>query len=161
MHLVGELFNSMTGAKLRHIAYKGAGPAITELVGGQVHMSFQAQIAVISLINSGKLKAIAITGETRSSALPQVPTFTEAGVPNFRLINWFGILTPVGTPKEIISKLSNEIARILGLPETKDYLAKQGMEPFISTPPQVTALIKADLVKYAEIIKVANIKLEQ
>lgn len=160
VHLVGELFNSLAGTRIQHVPYKGAGPAVTELIGGQVQLSFQAQIAVIGHINSGKLKALAITGDSRSSALREVPTFAEAGMPNFDLVGWFGIVAPAGTPKEIIDKMSKEMAVILAMPDIKDYLAKQGMEPFTSTPAQTSALIKADIGKYAKIIKAANIKME-
>ena len=161
VHLVGELFNSLAGTKIQHVPYKGAGPAVTELIGGQVQLSFQAQIAVVSHIASGKLKAIAITGDSRSSALRDVPTFAEAGMPNFDLVGWFGIVAPAGTPKEVIDKISNEMAKIMAMPDIRDYLAKQGMEPFISTSAQTSALIKADIAKYARIIKAANIKVEQ
>ena len=160
-HLSGELFDLMTGTKMQHIPYKGSGPLVSDLIGGQVQLSFQVPISVISHIRSGKLKAIAITGETRASALPQVPTFAEAGLTGFGLMGWFGIVTPAGTPKEIIGKMSAEMAAILAKPDVQDFLAKQGSEAFVSTPGEVAALIKADVAKYARVIKAANVKIDQ
>lgn len=157
-HLAGEMFNLVAGVKMQHIPYKGSAPAITDLIGGQVQLSFQTPIAVISHINSGKLKAIAISGETRFATLPQIPTFTEAGLPGFDARIWFGVLAPAGTRAEIINKLSVEIAKILALPDFRDSMISQGMEPFVSTPSQFAALIKADMAKYGNIIKTAKIK---
>lgn len=159
-HLAGESFNMTTGVRLQHVPYKGAGPAITDLISGQVQLSFQVPISVISHIKSGKLKAIAISGETRSSVLPQVPTFSEAGVPGFELAGWLGILAPAGTPKGIVEKMSAEIGKILVISDIKDKLDSQGMDVLVSTPEQFAALMKADTVRYAKIIKTANIKIE-
>ncbi|MFH1603770.1 MAG: tripartite tricarboxylate transporter substrate binding protein [Pseudomonadota bacterium] len=160
LHLAAELFNVMVGSKMQHIPYKGSGPLISDLIGGQVKLSFQTPIATISHIKSGRLKAIAVTGKNRNSALPQVPTFTEAGLSGFDVNIWYGIVAPAGTPKGVIDKMSGEMAQILVMPDIREYLARQGMEPFISTPDQVTALIRADIAKYAKIIKTANIKLQ-
>ncbi|MFH1605403.1 MAG: tripartite tricarboxylate transporter substrate binding protein, partial [Pseudomonadota bacterium] len=160
-HLSGELFDIMAGTKMQHIPYKGSGPLLSDLIGGQVQLSFQVPISVISHIKSGRLKPIAITGETRASALPQVPTFTEVGLPGFGVMGWFGIAAPAGTPKAIIDKISREMAAILSRPDIQEHLAKQGSEAFISTPEQVAALIKADVAKYARIIKAANVKIEK
>jgi len=159
-HLASEFFNIMAGVKVQHIPYKGTVPALTDVIGGQVQMLFAIPIIAIPHINSGKLKAIAISGEKRWSAIAQVPTFTEAGLPNFDVKAWYGVLAPAETPKEIVNKLSAEIARILALPDIKEKLLGQGMDPFVSTPEQFAALIKADLAKYARIIKAANIKIE-
>ena len=158
--MAAELFSMMAGVKMQLIAYKGGAQALIDLVGGQVQMSFQAPIVVIPHIKSGKLKAIAITGETRSSVLSQTPTFTEAGLPGFEVKSWQGILAPAGTPREVIDKLASEIGRILAMPDIAAKLASQGVTPFASTPDQFTALLKADTAKYARVIKTANIKLE-
>ena len=160
VHLAGELFNIMAETKIQHIPYKGSGPLISDLIGGQVQMSFQIPVSAISHIKSGKLKALAVTGETRLATLPQVPVFAEAGLPGFDMTGWYALMLPAGTPKAIIDKLSNEMKTILATPDTLDYLAKQGMEPYISTPGQVAALMKSDIAKFAGIIKTANIKLE-
>ncbi|RPI44947.1 MAG: tripartite tricarboxylate transporter substrate binding protein [Betaproteobacteria bacterium] len=159
-HLAAELFGSLTGTKLQEVAYKGANPAVTELLGGQVHLSFQNLLLVLPHIKSGRLKAIAITGEKRSPALPMVPTFKEAGVPGMDVKLWYGVLAPAATPKEIVDKLSREIAKILVLPDTKEKLDGIGMDPYINTPEQFGAMMRADTAKYAKIIKAANIKLE-
>jgi tripartite-type tricarboxylate transporter receptor subunit TctC len=160
-HLSAELFNRMVGTTMHHIPYKGSGVLVTDLISGRVDLSFQVPITVMTYITSGRLKAIAITGEQRALALPDVPTFSEAGLPGFHAEGWFGIVAPTGTPKFAIDKLSNEVAAILALPESRDYLVKQASEAFILTPQQVNALIKSDVARYAKIIKDANIKVEQ
>ena len=160
LHLAGELYNIMVGTTIQHVAYKGSGPLIADLIGGQVQISYQVPISVIAHIKSGKLKALAITGEARSAVLPQVPTFAEAGLPGFDMTGWLGIVAPAGTPRAIVDRISGEIAAILALPDTLEYLAKQGMEPYISTPGQTSALINADIARLAKIIKTANIRLE-
>ncbi len=158
LHLAGELFNFVAGVKMLHIPYKGSGPLVTDLIGGQVRLSFQTPIATLGHIRSGKLRPIAVTGKGRLSALPQVPTFAEAGLSGFDVDIWFGIVAPTGTPKAIIDKMASEVGKGLATPETRDKLSSQGMDPFISTPEQTAALIKADIAKYAKIIKTANIK---
>ncbi len=160
LHLAGELFNMLADVKTQHIPYKGGGPAMLDLLGGHVQMMFSSPPESIPHIKTGKLKAIAISGSTRSPVLPQVATFAEAGMPGFTAKNWFGILAPAGTPRPVIEKLSAEVARILALPEIRDKLLSQGMDPFISTPGQFGALLKSDLALYGKIIKAANVKLE-
>ena len=159
-HLASEWFNMLAGVNIQHVPYKGGGPALTDLIGGQVQVYFPVPAAAIPYINSGKLTAIAITGERRLEALPRVPTFTEAGWPGFDARTWFGILAPAGTPKTIINKLSTEVGKIVVTPDIKEKLNSQGVEPFVSTPEQLAALMKADLAKYTKIMKDANIKLE-
>ncbi len=160
MQLRSELFNILAGTQIQHIPYKGGGPAITDLLGGQVQMSFAVPTNVISHVKNGKLKGIAVSGKSRLSALPQVPTFTEAGLPGYNVTSWYGVVAPAGTPKEIVDKLSAEIARILALSDIKEKLDSIGFEPYISTPNEFAALMKAEMAKYAKIIKTANIKLE-
>jgi len=160
-HLGTEMFSMMVGVKMQHIPYKGAGPAATDLVGGQVSLFLSTPPPVIPHIKSGRARAIAISGESRLSAVPQVPTFTEAGLPGFDVKNWVGILVPAGTPKTIIDKLSIEISRIVAMQDFKEKLDSQGWEAFISTPEQFAALIKADMAKWAKVIKDANIKVDQ
>jgi tripartite-type tricarboxylate transporter receptor subunit TctC len=157
-HLAGELFNTMAGVKIQHVSYKGTAPGLTDLIGGHVHMSFIVPLSVAPHIKGGRLKGVAISGAARLPALPQVPTFAEAGLPGFDARFWFGVLAPAATPKEIVDKLSAEIARVLLLPDVRENLVSQGMEPFISSPEQFAALMKADLAKFAGIIKAANIK---
>ena len=156
-HLSGELFNLVTGTRITHIPYKGSGPATLDLLGGRVEMSFQVPITVIPMINSGKLKAIAVTGETRLPALAQVPTFSDAGLPNYGLTGVTGIIAPARTPREPIGRIASEMAAILAMPSTQEFLAKQGAEPFVSTPEQTSAVIKEEIARYAKIIKEAGI----
>lgn len=159
-HLAAELFNMMTGIKTHHVPYKGGGQALTDLMSGQVQMHFSVLISAIPQIKSGRLKAIAIGGETRFAALPQVPTFTEAGLPGFSLRPWQGVLAPARTPRPIIDRLSSEIGRIVALPDIRERLVSLGMQPLISTPEQFTALMADDLAKSSAVIKTANIRLE-
>jgi len=159
-HLATELFSVMTGVKMQHIPYKGGGPALTDLIGGQVQLYFHSLPSAIPHIKSGKLRPIAVSGETRSPVLPLVPTFSEAGLPAYEAKFWHGVLAPAGTPKEIIDKLSTEIARILAMPDIKEKLASQGTEPFISSAEQFATLMKIDMARYARVIKAANIRIE-
>jgi tripartite-type tricarboxylate transporter receptor subunit TctC len=160
-HLAGELFNMLTGAKMQHVPYKGGGPAITDLIGGQIQLYIVSPASALPAIKSGRIKPIAISGEARSPALPQVPTFTEGGLPGFDVKAWSGIFAPAGTPKEIVDQLSGEIAAMVALPDTKEKLGAQGLEPFYAPPDRFAAIIKADSARYARIIKTANIKLDQ
>jgi tripartite-type tricarboxylate transporter receptor subunit TctC len=146
--------------QLQHIAYKGGAPATADLVGGQVQLAFVVPLNVISHIRAGKLKAIAVSSKTRMEALPQMPTFIEAGLPSYDVNVWFGVLAKAGTPADIISRMSTEITNMLNTPETRQLLASQGMDPLVMTPEQFGALMRADNAKYAEVIKTARIKIE-
>jgi len=159
-HLSGELFNMMTGVTIQHVPYKGGGPAVTDLMGGQVQLCFFSPF-ILPQIKAGKIKAIAVTGKTRMAALPQVPTFSEAGLPGFDVKGWYGVLAPAGTPKAIIDKLSTEISKNLTAPDVKEFLDRIAVDPFISTPEEFGTLMKTELVKWAKVIKTANIKLVQ
>lgn len=159
-HLAAAMFESMTGVKMQHVPYKGGGPAVADLIGGQVQLMFNSPSSLVPHVKSGKLRGIAVTGEHRLVTLPQVPTFAEAGLPGFELKAWHGVLAPVGTPKPIIDKLSVEIAKILVMPDTKEKLASQGMEPFVNTPEQFAGLMHRDFTTYGKIIKAANIRIE-
>jgi tripartite-type tricarboxylate transporter receptor subunit TctC len=160
-HLAMEVLSLLAGIKMQHVPYKGGGPALTDLLGGHVQLHLNVPINLISPVKSGRLKAIAISGATRLAALPQLPTFSEAGLPNFDVSYWQGVVMPTGTPKPIIDKMSAEIARTLALPEVRERLVSQGAEPFISTPGQFAAMIRAETTKYATAVKTANIKLDQ
>ncbi len=148
------------GFKMQQIPYKGSGPALTDLLGGQVQVYLNVAINFIPHVKSGKLRAIAISGETRLAALPEVPTFTEAGVPGLEMKNWYGILAPAGTPRAVIDRLAGEIAKILAMHDVRERLDGLGAEPFISTPDRFAELMKADSARFGKIIKAANIKLE-
>ena len=161
-HLAGELLNVLAGIKTQHVAYKGAGPAMQDLIGGQVQFSFVAPAAALSFVKSGQLKAIAISGEKRLSAMPQVPTFAEAGLPDFSrasLVRHPGARRHTqGNRRQAVR---SEITRIMALPEMKEKLVSQGQEPFVLGPEQFSAVLKSDMARYANLVKTANIKLEQ
>ena len=159
-HLAGEYFNMLAGVKIQHIPYKGSSQALTDLIGGQIHMYYSPPIVALPHINARRIHALAVTADTRLLALPQIPTIMESGVKGFDLKIWYGLLAPAATPKPIIEKLNAEIAKILALPDIREKLSSQGMDPFISTPEQFAALVKSDFAKYAKIIKASNIKLE-
>jgi len=160
-HLAPALFEMMAGVKMQHVPYKGTGPALVDLLAGQVQLGFNVPTSFMSHIRSGKLRPIAVSGETRLQALPQVPTFSQAGLPDFEVKTWHGVLAPAGMPKEIVDKLSAEIAKIVSLPEIAEKLTSQGMDPFISTPDQFLALMKSDQARLGRVIKAANIKVDE
>jgi len=157
-HLSAEMFSVMAGVRMQQVPYKGGGPALVDLIAGQVQLAFQVPVSSISHIRSGRLKAIAISGETRMPDLPQVPTFSEAGLPAFDPKTWFGILTPAGTPRAIVDKLSAELARYLALADFREKLIGQGLAPFFLNADQFAARMTADTARYALVIKTANIK---
>lgn len=158
-HLAGEQFGLLAGVKIQHIAYKGSGPAVIDLIGGHVQLYFGPGILLIPHVKTGKLNVLAVSGSKRLPSLPQVPTFAEGGLPGFDARLWYGVLAPAGTPGAIIEKLAVEIGRILAMPEIAERLGNLGFEPFSSTPEQFAALMRADTARYGKIIKAANIKL--
>lgn len=160
-HLAAELFSSMTGVKLNHVPYKGSGPAVTDLLGGHVDIGWTSPLAVIPHINAGKLKGIAISGDRRAPSLPKVPTFNESGLPGFEMRFWYGLLAPAATPRDILNRVSNEVAKSLATEDMKAKLAAQGAEPFINNPDQFAALMKADNTRYGKVIREAGIKVAQ
>lgn len=159
-HLLAELFNNVAGIKTQHIPYKGGGPAVVDLMGGHIHMFFSTPVNVVAQIKSGRLRALAVTGKSRVAAFPDVPTFAEQGLPAMTLTNWQGVGGPAGIPKPIVDRISAEIAKLVAMPDTREKLAAQGCEPFYNGPEQTAELIRADIAKYAKIIKDANIKIE-
>jgi tripartite-type tricarboxylate transporter receptor subunit TctC len=159
-HLALELFNTLAAVKLNYVPYKGGGPGMTDLVGGHVQLAFNNAITLSPHLNSGKVRALAIGGEARSPVLPNVPTFAEAGVTGFNVKNWFGVVAPARTPKAIVKKLSDEIARIQALPDIRERLMSQGADPFVSGPDEFAAFYKSEVTKFGKIIKLADIKVE-
>jgi tripartite-type tricarboxylate transporter receptor subunit TctC len=160
-HLAHELLNSIAGIKTQHIPYKGATPALTDLLGGRVQVYFSSTLTAIPHIKSGRLKAIGITGKIRISALPEVPTFGELGLSGLDEVGtWHGVMAPAGTPREIIDKMSTEIAKYSAMPDFRESLVNQGMTSFYSDAGQLAARLKADLARFTGIIKGANIKME-
>lgn len=160
-HLAAELIGILTGAKLTAVPYKGGGEALTAVLGGHSQIYLGSISSLIPVVKSGKLKGIAVSGENRNPAIPNVPTFTQGGVPNLDVRLWFGVLAPVGTPKDIVDKVAAQIAAILGTADFKEALQKQGLDPLLGGPDQFGALLKTDYARYAQVIKTANIKVEQ
>ena len=159
-HLAIELFSLLAGIKMQHIPHKGAGPAVTDLIGDQVQLFTNNALPLTPFVKSGRIRAIAVSGEARLQSLPEVPTFTQAGLPGYEVKSWQGLLAPAHTPKSIIDKVSLEVARTLRLPEVRDNLLTMGADPLVSTPQQFSELIRVDLVRYAKLIRDAKIKLE-
>ena len=159
-HVAAELFNMLTGVKTVHVPYKGGGQAMIDLMGGQVQLHFAVVVSALPHINSKRLKPLAIGGETRFPALPHVPTFTEAGLPGFRLQPWQGIFAPARTPKAVIDKLAVEISRIVMLPDITARITGWGSVPLVSTPEEFSRLMADDFKRFGEIIKTANIRLD-
>jgi tripartite-type tricarboxylate transporter receptor subunit TctC len=153
IHLSGELFKTAAGVEMTHVPYKGSAPAVTDLLGGQVQLMFDNMPSALPHVKAGKLKALGVTTAKRFPAAPDIPTIAEAGVPGYEASSWFGVLAPAGTPKEIVNKLSSEIAKILQTPEIKERLLSQGAEPVGNTPDQFAAFIKAETAKWAKVVK--------
>ena len=159
-HLLAELLNVQAGIKTRQIPYKGGGPAVSDLMGGHIDFFMSNPANVSTQIKTGRLRALAVTGESRVGAFPDVPTFAEEGLPGMTLTNWQGVGGPAGIPKPVVDKISAEIRKIVALPDTKEKLNAQGFEPYYNNPEQTAAIVKSDIVKYGRIIKDANIKAE-
>jgi tripartite-type tricarboxylate transporter receptor subunit TctC len=159
-HLAGELFQNMTGTKLVHVPYKGSGPALIDMIGGQVDVFFDQLSSSISHIQSGKLRAIAVTTLKRAAALPDVPTVSESGVPGFDASTVTGIVLPAATPRDIVLKVHGALIKVLRLKATHDSFAHFGAETLESTPEEFTRFIREDLAKWGKVIREAGIKLE-
>ena len=159
-HLATELFMSMTGTKFTHVPYKGSGPSFIDLLGGQVHFTMDSLVQSLPYIRSGRLKALAVLGAKRSPLLPSVPTVAESGVPGYEFTNWFGLVAPANTPKNVVAKLHADVSKALQQPELRSQLEKMGADVVNNTPEQFAAQIKADSAKWAKIIKEANVKHE-
>jgi tripartite-type tricarboxylate transporter receptor subunit TctC len=159
-HLSGEMFKSATGIDIRHVPYKGSAPAMTDVMGGQITMTFENIAPSLPHIKSGKLKALGITAPKRSTLLPDVPTIAESGFPGFHAVGWFGVLAPRGTPAPVIARLNAEIVRILQLPDVRDRLLGLGVETQGSTPEEFDAFGRAEIEKWARVIKAANVRVE-
>jgi tripartite-type tricarboxylate transporter receptor subunit TctC len=159
-HLTAELFKYMAKVDMNHVPYKGSGPAIVDLMGGQVPFAFESMIAVLPQVKGGKLRALAVTSAKRSPLLPDVPTVAESGLPGFESIAWYGVVAPAKTPPEIVNKLNAELRRVLGLPEIRTRLAELGSDTVPGTPEQFGTLIKSEIAKWATVVKQANVQLD-
>lgn len=155
-HLATELFKHLTGTKMTHIPYKGAGPAAVDVLAGQIPIYFMNALQAVPHIKSGRLRALAVTSEQRFSALPDRPTIAEAGVPGYGMTNWYGILAPAGTPRTTIAKVHAEVVRILHLPELKERLAGEGAAVIGSTPDEFAAFLRNEMAKFAKIVQASG-----
>jgi tripartite-type tricarboxylate transporter receptor subunit TctC len=159
-HMAGEVFNMLAGVKTRHIPYKGGGPATIDLLGGHVQMFYSGPINVVAHVQSGKLKAVAVTGQTRLNALPQTPTFAENGIAGFDVKTWNGVLAPARTSRAIIEKISAEMSALLAMPDVKEKLEAMGLTTMISSPEEFGAMIKSEIGLYLKVIKASNMKID-
>ena len=157
-HLAGEIFKTLTSIDIVHVPYKGAAPAVVDLLAGQAHMMVNSVSVFLPHINAGKLRALAVGAPHRLALLPNVPTMSEAGVEGFDASSWYGFFAPAGTPKDIVGRLNAESAKILRSQEMRDYLLPQGAEPIGNSPEQFSTHIDAELVKWARAVKSAGVK---
>ena len=157
-HLAGELFAAMTKVKLTHVPYKGAAPVLTDLMGGHIQLSFNSVVPLLPHVKSGKLRALAATGATRISLLPDLPTVAEAGVPGYEAATWSAIAAPAGTPRGIVQRLNKELAAILQSPEMVESARTEGSTINGGTPEQFRDFLKAEHAKYGRLVKEAGIR---
>lgn len=159
-HLIGTRFQNLTGTELIHIPYKGSAPMATDLLGGQITMSFDTVTPVLQHIQAGKLRALAVTTAKRSSVLPNVPTLDEAGLKGFDIGTWFGVLAPAATPKDIVSRLNTEMVKVVQSPEFRKRMDEIGAEPVGNSPDQMAQQIRSETEKFAKLVKDARVIIE-
>jgi tripartite-type tricarboxylate transporter receptor subunit TctC len=156
-HLAGELFKALSGAEIVHVPYKGAAPAMNDLLGGRVEMTFDPLPSALSHVKAGKLRALAVTTMSRSAALPGIPTMSEAGVPGYELNGWSGILVPANTPKEIVRALHRDIVAIIKAPDIAQRFNAMGFDIIGNTPEEFQTFIEAEITKWGKVVRDANI----
>ena len=159
-HMIGTQFQIDTGSRLLHVPYKGSAPLTTDLLGGQVNMSFDTVTPVLPFIKEGKLRPLAVTTAKRSAALPNVPTMQEAGVSHLAIGTWFGLLAPASTPKPVVARLNAEIVKIINSPEFRKQMADIGAEPVGDKPEEMARQIRDETAKFAELVKAGKVTLE-
>ena len=158
IHLAGELFRSMAGLEMMHVPYKGSAPALTDVIGGQVNLMFDAGVSALPQVRAGKLRALAVTSSKRSSSALDLPTVAEAGnLPGYEATIWFGFVAPVGTPQEIVNRLSQEISKVMRQPGLRERFAPQGVELASSNPAEFAEFIKAEIPKWGKVLRDANV----
>ena len=158
-HLAGELFKQMAGLSVVHVPYKGAGPALTDLMAGQVQFSFVSPLPSMPLVEAGKLRLLAVTGKDRSPAMPSVPAVAET-VPGFEVAPWYGFFVPAGTPPAVVAKISADVRKVIASDEVQQALRKRGIDPVTNSPQEFAAFVRADLAKWTKIVKDAGVKPE-
>ena len=159
-HLAGELFRVMSQAPVVHVPYKGTGPAMTELIGGQIDFMFAAIVPVQPYVKSGRLRAIAVSSSKRAIAAPDIPTVAEAGLPGFEYVGWYGVLAPAGTPQPVIDRLHAEFVQIVRAPDMRERLLADGAEPVGNTPVEFEAYLKTELERWSRIIKESGARID-
>jgi tripartite-type tricarboxylate transporter receptor subunit TctC len=159
-HLAGELFKQVTATSIVHVPYKGNAEAITDLLGGQISIVFTGVPPVIPLMQAGRIKLLATTGDKRIPAIPDLPTIAETGYPGAAMGIWYGLVAPAATPKDILARLHREITRMQTLPDIRERFVQLGTEPTSSTPEVFTTLVRDELAKWSKVIKAAGVKIE-
>jgi tripartite-type tricarboxylate transporter receptor subunit TctC len=159
-HLGMELLKTLTAINVVHIPYKGTGPAITDLIAGQVQLMFNSMPSVLPHVRTGKLRAIAVGSANRSRAVPDIPTVAESGVPGFEYVTWYGLFVPAKTPKDIVQKLNDALVTILSDPEMSKWLISQGAEPAATTPAQLRRYMEEETQRWKKVIAAAHIKMQ-
>jgi len=159
-HLAVELLQSMSGIKVNHVPYKGAGPSLIDVAAGQVPFQLNSMPAVMGHVNANRLRALAVSGAKRSKAAPNLPTMAEAGVPGYEYVTWYGLLAPAATPKPVIARLNASVRKALDNRDTREKLEQQGVETEATTPEAFGQIVNADIEKWRKIITSANIKAE-
>ncbi len=157
-HLCAELLSTLAGIRMLHVPYKGGAQAMTDLLSGQLALTFSNPVSVMQFIETGRIRALAVTSAKRFSQMPDLPTMIEQGFPDFDLTAWYGVFAPKGTPAEIINRLSADIAKVLAIGEVKELLAKQGLEAQPSTPDALMKELQDDIARYAKILKDAGVQ---
>ena len=157
-HLGGELFNRLAGVKITHVPYKGSGPSFADLLGGHVSLTYDSMLQALPYIRAGKLNALGVLGAKRAAALPDVPTIAEQGVTGYELTNWFGLVVPAATPKDLITRIHDDFTRALQDKETREKIAAMGADVVANRPDQFGQFWRAESDKWARVIKEANIK---
>jgi tripartite-type tricarboxylate transporter receptor subunit TctC len=159
-HLSMELFLGMTGLSMIHVPYKGAGPGVVDVVAGHVALMTPTIISALGYVRGGRLRALGVTSAKRAAGAPEIPTIAEAGVPGYEATQWFGVLAPAGTPRDIVNLIQSEIGRVLQQPDMKTRLSTDGAEPVGSTPEEFAAFIRAETAKWAKVVKDASVHID-
>ena len=159
-HLAGEMFKSMAGIEIVHVPYKGGGPAVTDLIGGQVQLTIISAVAVLPHVKSGKLRALAITSAARAPSLPDIPTVAESGVSGYDVVLWYGMFVPRNTPRAIVMRLNQEVVALVQAAEFRERLASEGGRAVGNTPEEFDKIVRQDVAKWAQVVKQAGIKVD-
>ncbi|MCI3953609.1 MAG: extra-cytoplasmic solute receptor [Burkholderiales bacterium] len=160
LHLSGELLNTVVGIKMVHVPYKGTGPSMIDLLAGQIDTVFSNLPPAVPFVQEGRMRGLAITTAKRAPALPNVPTMIEAGVPNYDVASWFGVMVPAKTPSAIVEKINREVQRILKTPKTQDQLKAQGADPMFKSAREANAFFHEEIAKWAKVVKASGAKAE-